>query len=226
MKTGLFSTSVIVGVIAIATASASASTSFTTAELTNMTVFTSKNLSQADPTQTFLITPNSPTGKYVDLVPMSGAAGSIGNLDPLATTPNGAYVYYDVNAADLAAFKTRLQANGNQLQEIGFNDNNQAWKLGIWYTTGASTDPTTFVTNVATVANGANTSLSLSTIPTTITHIGVFIDVSILQQDVFHASWNPVPQAGVPEPGSLAVWSTLMMVGLVGAGIRRKALRR
>lgn len=137
---------------------------------------------------------------------MSGVAGSNEFLG------NGGFVYYTLNAVDLAAFNA-ASAGGDTFRAIGFNDNNNDnWELGIWY---RETSGSPIVEASALVDAGVGQGFSL-VIPDTVDAIGVFVRSGGIT-DQFHASWI------APEPGAIAIWSMLAAVGFVGVRRRRAA---
>lgn len=192
-----------------------ASLTFTPTELLNMTVADSNN---AD----FIGANDGTMGTvaYADGAgPMTGVVGSTAFLGTMPN-PGLGYVDYTVDAAGLARFNAAL-ATEDAVSVIGWNDNDDIWGLGI----NAEDDQGNFYL-VSVPVNGSVAGAPNRVLLTlaglqglTLTRIGVSIDYdpSNTGSDAFHASWQ-----NVPEPGSLAIWGALCLVG-VGARRRRRA---
>lgn len=225
-------------------ASANAGFHFTQAELLSMELV-------AAPSQGYVFSygPNlAPQFNYADGDPtMTGLAGLTGNLNANPNPPGiqPAHVFFSL--ADkglgqdfLTQFKSNFAGSGESILDMySFNDNNQAWEVGIWYS----------VDNLATIVESTEGGLvpgqhnesnppvwwALTTLDfgavniNDITHVGVFVrnQLQIVNptgswNDDFHASWGIEPPGNtVPEPMSLVVWSGLLSVAIVGGVLRR-----
>ncbi len=193
------------GVAITFAATANASINFTKAELLGMSI-SGNSFGYTAGLGTGILTPN-PT--FEDgVIPMSGAAGAIGNLNPVASS--GATAYYGLSAADLVVFNTAISGGGETLRLIGYNDNNQTWDVGIWYETAMG-----ITTAFATLAPTGSSVLSLA-LPSSVLSAGVAVRSVLTQPDDYHASWS------VPEPMTLAVWTGLFGIGALVAHRRQR----
>ncbi|MCC7085410.1 MAG: hypothetical protein IT427_10425 [Pirellulales bacterium] len=186
---------------------------FTTSELLGMDIYSSSGYINV------YGNPLTASPTYADGVkPMTGDAGATNILGV------GGNIYYTLNAIDLAAFISSV-SSGDILAELNTNDNNQTWKIGIWYDAGSG-----IVEDSVTLANNplfppgvsGATFLALPT-PSSLVGVGVFVENIITQPDQYHASWSPPGGTAVPEASSMLVWSGLILVGaLVSVRHRRK----
>ncbi len=141
-----------------------------------------------------------------DVETMNGVAGSNELLG------DGGYVRYALSAPDLAALNAASSA-GDTFKMKAYNDNNNDfWNLGVWYRDATGTYESTGLVNA-----GSSAIFSI-VIPDTVTAAGVMVKV-YGANDQFHASWQLVP-----EPGTIAIWTTLGGLAFVGFARRRRAV--
>lgn len=177
--------------------------------------------------------------------PMSGLAGTTGNLANNGTMPANpdnwqAMAAYSLPASGLLALQNAIIGGETTLSSVVFNDNDDFWTVGIWVLTQdpdlqgpgnpfgiGGTNSSLLLASLPGTNSGA-VSIDLTTLnvpPASIIGAGVFVALPAIADqdperpqgsaDAFHASW------GVPEPTSILVWGALGIVSLA-AGRRNR----
>ncbi|HZL88447.1 MAG TPA: hypothetical protein VFB96_08765 [Pirellulaceae bacterium] len=184
-----------------------------------LTRYQSASPNPADPTFDVTLPPFTDAGIEV----MTGAAGATGAWTGLGVM--SADVLFGLNSAGvLAQFGTNNFSLGGftALAVQGFNDNNSIWGYDIWIETTANGRVTSVPVNII-PGGSAPVTLDLTGLNlSNVTGIGLSIHgvfsggPNPSGGDRFHASWSPLP-----EPVSVAVWSTFCAAA-AGVGLVRR----
>jgi len=138
---------------------------------------------------------------YGDGVQMKGAAGVSDNLGI-----NG-YVYFELTPTDLSDFLADTVDGDKYSMRVWNDDNNDPWVAGIWFDTASGRVENAVLEQPDPFSSVV--SLTMADV-SEITALGVFILNPNEQGDTYHVSF-----LGVPEPGTMAIWTVLGGLGLV-----------